>query len=68
MMECLGMEKFIYVFGEMERDKLLEAGYQMLKEDKTQSLFIFLNKNQLEFSADDILSDMTYVRTNTLTF
>lgn len=68
MMECLGMEKFIYVFGEMERDKLLEAGYQMLKEDRAQSLFIFLNKNQLEFSADDILSDMTYVRTNTLTF
>lgn len=62
------MEKFIYVFGEMERDCLIKAGYKLLKEDKSQSLFIFLNKDQLDFSTDDTLSGMTYARTNTLTF
>lgn len=37
------MEKFIYVFNEKARDELVEAGYDLLKEDAEKKVYIFVN-------------------------
>lgn len=55
------MPNFIYVFGEQEKDRLLALKYQMVKCDKNKHIYVFLNKEQIDFAVGDIkyaLSDM----------
>lgn len=60
------MGRFLYVFSEDARDKLLSRKFEMIKEDKQNNIFIFLNQisNDLAFSVNDI----SYIESNTLTF
>lgn len=55
------MPKFIYVFSECEKNKLLAMKYKMIKCDKDKHIYVFMNKEHFDFVFDDIkyaLSDM----------
>lgn len=56
--------KFVYVFDIASRDKLLAAGFTLLKEDIAAQTFTFMNDGKMTFALDDI----THVSTNMLTF
>lgn len=56
------MSKFIYVFNKANRDILISKGYQLIKSDKQNNVYVFENRNEYCFSLDDeveaIYSDM----------
>ena len=55
------MENFVYVFDEKTRDQLLSDGYELLGQNNEQHIFVFLNKDILNFGDNDlryVLSDM----------
>ena len=58
------MKKFIYVFTENSRDRLLEKGYRMLQSDETNNIFIFANTEKLSFD----LAGIIYLASDTLLF
>lgn len=58
------MEKFLYVFDKESRDELLVAGFRLLKSDKKNDVYVFANRNDMAFE----LSDISFVRSDTLTF
>jgi len=58
------MPKFIYVFNEEDRDVLKQNGYNLLKNDNEQDIYIFENKNDICFA----FGNMEYVLSDTLTF
>lgn len=58
------MEKFLYVFDPEARDKLLCDGFTLLKSNDEDGIYIFANQNTETFD----LADITFVRSNTLTF
>ena len=55
---------FIYVFRASDRDKLLQAGFRLLKDDPDNHVYIFVNQSEFTFAS----SEMPYVTTDTLTF
>ncbi len=59
------MKKFIYVFSNEDKRKLLEAGYLLLKEDSQNEIYIFNAPNELSFALNAIGD---YMESNTLTF
>lgn len=58
------MEKFLYVFDQEARDTLLKDGFTLLKSNEDEDVYIFANKDVLTFD----LADITFVKSNTLTF
>lgn len=58
------MEKFLYVFDSESRDELLTAGFRLLKSDKKNDVYVFANRMDMTFALEDI----SFVRSNTLTF
>jgi len=56
--------KFIYVFDSETRDKLLKAGFTLLKSDAESGAYIFAADNRLQFS----LEGVEHIKTNTLSF
>ena len=55
------MENFVYVCDEKTRDQLLSDGYELLGQNNEQHIFVFLNKDILNFEDNDllfVLSDM----------
>lgn len=58
------MDAFIYVFSQEDKDKLINLGYQLLKSDESNNMFVFANENRAVFSLDNI----EYVESNILTF
>lgn len=56
--------KFIYVFDADARDKLLASGYQLLKTDESQEIYVFENTAELNFASSDFL----FILSDTLTF
>lgn len=59
------MEKFIYVFDETGRDKLLALHYRMLAGDSGRHIYVFLNEARpMTFSAEDV----RFTLSDTLTF
>lgn len=58
------MEKFLYVFNKEARDRLLEANYTLLKSDEKNETYVFANQMDMTFA----LADISYVRSNTLSF
>ena len=55
------MENFVYVFDEKTRDQLLSDGYELLGQNNEQHIFVFLNKDILNFEDNElryVLSDM----------
>lgn len=63
-MRKLAMEKFIYVIGEATRDRLVDMGYCLLKEDRAKHIYVFLNQENQNFSCTDI----KFAMSDTLTF
>lgn len=57
-------EKFIYVFSTDARDKMLAAGYKLLKSDERNETYIFENNPSLTFAYLNIST----IKSNTLTF
>ena len=58
------MEKFIYAFDEKSRDELIAAGFRQLKSDNKNEVYVFANQMEMAFE----LSDVSFVRSDTLTF
>lgn len=55
---------FIYVFNAEDMEKMLAAGYSLMKADEKNNMYIFADNDGMSFD----LSDMCFVRSNTLTF
>lgn len=55
--------KFIYVFSSGDRDKLLSQGFNLLKSDETQNVYVFVGNDDLKLS-----DDIAFVFSDTLTF
>ena len=58
------MKKFIYAFGESDKDTLLSLGYILLNADNTKKIYVFKNKEELCFS----MNEGTFVLSDSLTF
>lgn len=58
------MDKFIYVFTDENKQLLLSQGYTLLKSDIEREMYVFENKETLNFS----LSQSDYICSNILTF
>lgn len=56
--------KFIYVFSFDSRDKLANAGFDLIKSDEKNSIFVFANQPD-EF---DVLDAVSFIASNKLTF
>lgn len=57
--------RFIYVMNSKDKDKLEALGYNLLKADTNNSIFVFENKMNLNFELDE---EIQYVLSDTLTF
>ena len=57
-------QKFIYVFSKSARDRLLAANYNLLKSDEQNEVYVFANQMDMTFA----LADISFIRSNTLTF
>lgn len=55
---------FIYVMDKTSKDMLLSYGYELLKENNTKSIWVFVNKPDQNFDVFDI----PCVVSDTLTF
>lgn len=58
------MEKFIYVFSLDDKETLLTKGYNLLKSDELNHIYIFENKSDFCFSENN----MKFVYSDVLTF
>ena len=58
------MEKLLYVFNKEARDRLLAANYTLLKSDEKNETYVFANQMDMTFA----LADISFIRSNTLTF
>lgn len=58
------MNKFLYVFSEKERDKLLALHFNLLKSDKSKHTYVFENRDELYFDLNEIHA----IPSDTLTF
>ena len=56
--------KFIYVFESADKEKLVDLGFQLLKEDSKNSIYVFVVNDSLKFGMDDI----NFMCSDTLTF
>ena len=56
--------RFIYVMSANDKEKLEKLGYNLLKADEVNSVYVFENKVELNFS----VGDMPHILSNTLTF
>lgn len=59
------MEKFIYVFTQIDADRLASMQYTMLISDEANQKFVFLNDGKLNFSE---ITDLQFVMSDVLTF
>lgn len=57
-------DKFIYVFDTASKDKLLRAGFVLLKEDQANNIAVFVNDERLSFALDDVI----HISMNTLSY
>ena len=63
------MKQFIYVFTTKDRDKLVAHGYALLKNDETNSVFVFASQGSSDLSYDALDTTIgNYCLSDTLTF
>lgn len=55
--------RFVYVFNQADKEKLLSQGLELIKSDETQHVYVFVGDDNLNFS-----DDIAFVFSNTLTF
>lgn len=62
--------RFVYVMTATDKEKMLQLGYSLMKEDRNNNIWIFRVPEELYFSGNDPLADagIRYVLSNTLTF
>lgn len=58
--------KYIYVFAEADRDKLLDLGFLLLGQKDNASSWAFVDKTGTNIDLDSVLS--SYVTSNVLMF
>nr|DAT55674.1 MAG TPA: hypothetical protein [Caudoviricetes sp.] len=58
--------KYIYVFAEADRDKLLDLGFLLLGQKDNASSWAFVDKTGISIDLDSVLS--SYVTSNVLMF
>lgn len=58
--------KYIYVFAETDRDKLLDLGFLLLGQKNNASSWAFVDKTGTSIDLDSVLS--SYVTSNVLMF
>lgn len=59
--------QFMYVFSSEAKDKLVNAGFVLLKEDTKNDVYAFKADDTMMFSAD-WMNDISVVLSDTLTF
>lgn len=61
---------FVYVMNEQDKDKMVELGYKMMKEDVRNHIWVFQAKDTEHFSKDNEMSNagIHFILSNTLTF
>ena len=59
------MKEFIYVFNKENRDKMLDLGFVLLKNDEKNSVFVFKSNEKLAF---ELFTIKDFVESNILTF
>lgn len=59
--------QFMYVFSGEAKEKLANAGFVLLKEDTQNDVYAFKADDTITFSAD-LMSDISFVLSDTLTF
>jgi len=50
------MNKFLYVFTQQDRDKLLLQNYALLKSDEAKYIYIFENNGELHFDMNSVVA------------
>ena len=55
--------RFVYVFSQEDKEKLLSQGLELIKSDEAQHVYVFVGNDNLNFS-----DDIAFVFSNTLTF
>ena len=62
------MQKFIYVFNEKDKEKLMNSGFVLLKNDTRNSLFVLAVRMDDNFSFELLDGISEYSISDTLTF
>lgn len=57
--------KFIYIFNNSDKERLVKSGYKLLKEDNINSIYVFESSTELSFAEQGVEK---YVFSNVLTF
>lgn len=57
--------KFVYVFSEDDKQKLIDAGFQLLKADTKNEIYTFKANDNLNFALNDVTE---FVESDKLTF
>ena len=57
--------KFIYIFDNSDKERLVKSGYKLLKEDNINSIYVFESSTELSFAEQGVEK---YVFSNVLTF
>lgn len=62
--------RFVYVMTEDDKDKMLEMGYSLMKEDKRNHIWVFENKDMMTFDREDEIANagIAFVLSDMLTF
>lgn len=62
--------KFIYVMNDKDKDTMLAMGYTLLKENKKNKVYVFVNKDTAVFSdsLDIDKANISYVLSDTIAF
>ena len=62
--------QFVYVMCKEDKDKMVELGYHLLKEDSRNNVWVFNNKETYTFAEDDELTaaGVSCVLSDMLTF
>lgn len=47
-------DKFVYVFSEEDKQKMLLAGYKLLTGNDVSGVYVFENSNSAKFSMNDV--------------
>lgn len=62
--------RFVYVMSEKDKDKMLEMGFFLIRQDPRNHIWVFKNKDVTSFSDVDEVSDagINFVLSDTLMF
>lgn len=63
---------FIYVMRQEDKNKMIELGYELLKEDPRNGVWVFENNNKLTFDACGVdpldAAGIPHIRSDMMTF